>query len=121
MNPIHSKRLWAAVAALAAGALISCAGAQIPATQITDPGEMLFNGHTVAAVDCFKCHGGDATGTLRGPNLTEKVTELTDPQIAKIIDEGDGRMPSFHGRLDATQVAQITGWLRSRAAAIAKK
>jgi mono/diheme cytochrome c family protein len=94
--------------------LLSCAGAQTPRDRITDPGELLFNGHTVASVDCYKCHKGDGTGTWRGPNLAERVPKLSDADIAKAINQGPGMMPSYQGKVDAQQIAAITAWLRGK-------
>ena len=94
--------------------LIACAGTQIPRDRITDPGEMIFNGYTVAGVDCYSCHKGDASGTWRGPNLGDLVPKLSDEAIAKAINEGPGMMPSYQGKLDGQQIAAITAWLRGR-------
>lgn len=108
---------WMVVGAAAAlGVLISCAGTQTPKDRITDPGERLFNGQTVSSVDCFKCHNGDATGTWRGPNLIKRMPNLPDQAVADAISKGPGMMPSFKGKLDEHQVAEITAWLRSRSA-----
>ena len=114
-----NKPLWKAPLAATAAAtlalwLFACAGAQTPRDRITDPGEMLFNGHTTPKVDCYRCHKGDGTGTWRGPNLAEHVPKMTDAAIAKTINEGPGMMPSYKGKIDDQQIAAITAWLRSR-------
>jgi mono/diheme cytochrome c family protein len=96
------------------GIFVSCAGTQIPKDRITDPGEMLFNGQTVSSIDCYRCHNGDAKGTWRGPNLTERISKLSDQAIAVTINEGPGMMPSYQGKIDPQQIAQITAWLRAR-------
>ena len=94
--------------------LSSCAGTQIPKDKITDPGEMLFNGQVTSHIDCYRCHNGNASGTWRGPNLGEHVPLMTDPAIARTINEGPGMMPSYKGKINDTQIAQITAWLRTR-------
>jgi mono/diheme cytochrome c family protein len=96
--------------------LTACAGTQLPPGQITSPGEALFNGRVRAEIDCYRCHNGDATGTWRAPNLTQRVTHLSDGEIAGAIATGPGMMPSFRGKLSAAEVAELTAWLRSRAA-----
>ena len=96
--------------------LTACAGTQVPAGQITSPGEALFNGQRRADLDCYRCHNGDATGTWRAPNLTKRVAQLSDGEIAGAIARGPGLMPSYRGKLNAAEVAEITAWLRSRAA-----
>jgi mono/diheme cytochrome c family protein len=91
-----------------------CAGQQLPKSQITTPAEALFNGQVRPDIDCYRCHNGDATGTWRGPNLTQNVKKLTDQQIATTIDTGPGLMPSYRGKLSQSEVQQIIAWLRSR-------
>jgi mono/diheme cytochrome c family protein len=112
-TPIVSSRSFFSVAAIAA-ALVACAGKQTPRDQITDPGEMIYNGHVVADVACYKCHGGDGTGTWRGANLVERVPKLSDAALVKVIEEGPGMMPAFKGKLDQQQLSQLTAWLRGR-------
>jgi mono/diheme cytochrome c family protein len=107
-----AKASFVAGGFLVAGIGISCAGTQIPKDRITDPGEMLFNGQTVSAVDCYRCHNGDGKGTWRGANLAERVPKLSDKAIAVAIEEGPGMMPSYKGKIDDQQVALITAWLR---------
>jgi mono/diheme cytochrome c family protein len=111
---VQSSGMMATAALLLSAGLLACAGKQTPRDQITDPGELIFNGLTVADVDCYKCHGGDGTGTWRGPSLVERIPKLTDPAIAKTINEGPGMMPAFKGRLDDQQIAALTAWLRGR-------
>jgi mono/diheme cytochrome c family protein len=94
--------------------LCACAGKQTPREQITDPGELIFNGLVVAEVACYKCHGGDGTGTWRGPNLGERVPKMTEPALARAINEGPGMMPAYQGKLDGQQMAALTAWLHGR-------
>jgi mono/diheme cytochrome c family protein len=96
------------------GVWVSCAGKQIPKDTINDQGERLFNGQISSDINCYKCHNGDGTGTWRGPNLAERVPNLTDKGIADTIYNGPGFMPSFKGKIDDQQVAEITAWLRKR-------
>jgi mono/diheme cytochrome c family protein len=102
------------VLVLSSSVIAACAGTQIPQQQITSPGEALFNGRVKEDVNCYKCHNGDGSGTMRGPNLAKRVPNLTDEQIAKTIDEGPGLMPSFRGKVTPEEVAQITQWLRGK-------
>jgi len=109
---VRSFRWTATAVLLLIAGLLSCAGKQTPRDQITDPGELVFNGLSVVDVACYKCHGGDGTGTWRGPSLVERVPKLTDPAIEKAINEGPGMMPAFKGKLDGQQMAALTAWLR---------
>jgi mono/diheme cytochrome c family protein len=109
-----AKTILAAGCLFLLGLVVSCAGTQIARDRITDPGEMLFNGQAVASIDCYKCHNGDGKGTWRGPNLAERIPKLSDEAVAVTIHEGPGMMPSYQGKIDDQQIAQITAWLRSR-------
>jgi len=113
MHPIARAKVMVLASVLALAAL-ACAGTPITPDKITSPGEALFNGRVKPDVNCYKCHNGDGTGTLRGPNLAKRVPGLTDQEIAKAIIEGPGLMPSFKDKLDPGQIEQITQWLRQR-------
>jgi mono/diheme cytochrome c family protein len=91
-----------------------CAGTPLRPTPASSPGEALFNGRIHEDVNCYKCHNGDGTGTLRGPNLAKRVPGLTDQEIVRAIEEGPSLMPSFKGKLDATEMQQLVAWLRER-------
>src|SRR3954466_4278420 len=107
-------RVTTSTAALAAAGLspppglASCAGTQRPADQIKSPGEALFNGRGKPDVNCYSCHNGDGTGTIRGPNLGKRVPKLTDQQIAQAIADGPGLMPSFKDKVTDAEVKEIT-------------
>jgi cytochrome c551 len=115
---IHrSPRAWLfvlTVSVVAVSALASCAGTQLVATPTSPPGEALFNGRVHEDVNCYKCHNGDGTGTMRGPNLAKRVPGLSDQDIAKAIDDGPGLMPSFKGKISSDETAQIIAWLHQR-------
>lgn len=99
------------VAAAAVLSLAGCAGVQIAKASIEHPGQLLFNGHVKEDVNCFKCHGGDARGSMRGPSL-EVTAKMSDAEILEYIDEGEGIMPSFADELTSDEKAQIISWLR---------
>ena len=65
---------------------------------------------------CASCHGLDARGTERAPNIatSANIRTLTDAQIASIISTGipDTGMPGFH-TLSPAQIESIVGYLRS--------
>lgn len=98
-------------AAVAALSLTGCAGVQIAKGEIQHPGQLLFNGHVKEDVNCYKCHGGDARGSMRGPSL-EVTAKMRDADIIEYIDEGEGIMPAFADKLTSDEKAQIVAWLR---------
>jgi mono/diheme cytochrome c family protein len=104
----HSRLLLVGMVALG-----GCAGTQIPRDRIQDPGELMFNGYTNPAANCYKCHGGDGTGTLRGANLAKRVPDLTVEQIETTIKEGKGFMPSFIGQLNDQEISLLANWLHT--------
>lgn len=56
------------------------------------------------ANNCARCHGADgATG--RAPNLTK--IDLSKGEIADVINNGKGRMPSFTDKLTAKEIAAL--------------
>ena len=95
-------------------ALAACGGggSQIPKTQVSDPGQMIFNGYTKPEVKCFECHNGNGSGTKYGPALSTRVPKLTDEQLKTTILEGKDEMPSFKGKLTDGEVQQLIAWLR---------
>lgn len=60
---------------------------------------------------CSACHGQDLTGGV-GPNLTKVGAEFSKEEIAHIIKNGKGVMPS--GLLDESQTAQMAEWLAKK-------
>jgi mono/diheme cytochrome c family protein len=109
-----SSKLGVVLALALTAVILSCAGKQTPESKISDPGEAIFNGLTVKGVDCYKCHGGDGTGTWRGANLVKQIPKMTDGAITKAINDGPGMMPAFKGKLSPDQVATLTAWLSAR-------
>jgi mono/diheme cytochrome c family protein len=106
-----ASRWWLLLGGLlVAGA---CAGTQLSKSQMRDPGQMLFNGRVVAHIDCYRCHSGDATGTWKAPDLIQVMRKLSDEDIRRFINEGSGMMPAYKGKIDDSQIAQITAWLRA--------
>ena len=110
---MNAKRLLQGLGALSLLAA-ACAGTQVPADKITSPGEALFNGRPKEDVACYKCHNGDGTGTMRGPDLGKRVPKLTDTQIVDAINTGPGLMPEFKDKLNDDEKKQIIAWLRTR-------
>jgi len=114
--------------------LLTCLGAVIQAAQVrehdrpwvapdraaskpnplSDRPELAAGGHKIFEQRCTQCHGDDAQGTRRAPNLlSRRVQAQSDGALFWKISSGDTRagMPSF-SFLPATQRWQLVLYLR---------
>jgi cytochrome c6 len=68
---------------------------------------------------CAMCHGPDGGGsqvgkTLNVPDLrSPAVQKLSDAQLAQIISDGNGGMPSFKGSLSDERIHGLVTYIRS--------
>jgi mono/diheme cytochrome c family protein len=68
---------------------------------------------------CVMCHGQDGSGSEVGksmnvPDLRSPVVQkLPDAQLAEIISDGKGGMPSFKNSLSEDQVHSLVAHIRS--------
>ena len=92
--------------------MVACGGSQLPRDQVSDPGQLIFEGYTKSEVKCFECHDGSGLGTKYGPSLAKRVPNLTDVALRARIVDGKGKMPSFKGKLSDPELDQLTAWLR---------
>jgi quinoprotein glucose dehydrogenase len=63
---------------------------------------------------CVNCHGADKKGTGVGPDLTSRVKQYQNSQIASIIKMGAPPMPSFKF-LSEEQIASIVAYVKDTA------
>ena len=107
-------QLGVAVTAVAASISMAC-GADGPRTT-------LERGEATYGANCAQCHGGDLSGTERGPSLLDPVygpDQLTDAAFADAIRNGVeeqrwdfGPMPA-NGAIGDAQVDAIIEFVRS--------
>jgi cytochrome c6 len=68
---------------------------------------------------CAMCHGQDGAGSTVGKSMnvpdlrSPAVQKLPDAQLAQIISEGKGGMPSFKGSLSEDQIHSLVSYVRS--------
>jgi len=68
---------------------------------------------------CAMCHGRDGTGSQVGksmnvPDLRSPVVQkMSDAQLAQIISDGKGVMPSFKNSLSEDQIHGLVTYIRS--------
>jgi cytochrome c oxidase cbb3-type subunit III len=76
----------------------------------------LANGRQLLASNCAACHGIDAKGSERAPNIADgpHMRQLSDVQIQQIIAHGipGTGMPAFH-ILSDSQIRDLIAYLRS--------
>ena len=68
---------------------------------------------------CAMCHGQDGAGsdvgkTMNVPDLRSQVVQkLSDAELAQIISNGKGGMPSFKSSLSEDQIHSLVAYIRS--------
>lgn len=68
---------------------------------------------------CAMCHGPDGAGSEVGKSMnvpdlrSPAVQKLPDAQLAQIISDGKGGMPSFKGSLSEAQIHALVAHIRS--------
>ena len=104
-------------------AVFSCgAGAPVAVSQAgsskPSPSPSLGRGKLILASNCAACHGIDAKGSERAPNIADgaHMRQLSDGQVEHIIANGipGTGMPAFHS-LSNSQIHDLIAYLRSLA------
>ena len=68
---------------------------------------------------CAMCHGQDGGGSTVGKSMnvpdlrSPAVQKLPDTELAQIISDGKGGMPSFKGSLSEDQIHSMVSYVRS--------
>jgi mono/diheme cytochrome c family protein len=68
---------------------------------------------------CAMCHGPDGSGSAVGKSMnvpdlrSPAVQKLPDAQLAQVISDGKGGMPSFKSSLSEDQVHSLVAYVRS--------
>jgi cytochrome c oxidase cbb3-type subunit III len=74
-------------------------------------------GQRIFATTCAACHGLDARGGERAPDILARpeVQRMTDADISRVIREGtrSKAMPAFGTSLDGAHIREVTLYLRS--------
>lgn len=71
---------------------------------------------------CALCHGPDGSGSEVGKSMnvpdfrSEAVQKLSDAELAQVVSDGKGGMPSFKGSLTADQIHALLKHIRTLAA-----
>jgi len=78
-----------------------------------DGGEEADGEAVFASAGCGSCHTFEPAGTSGtiGPNLGE--TDLNEDEIAAVVTNGRGPMPSFQGQLSDAEIAAVADYVAS--------
>jgi cytochrome c551 len=63
--------------------------------------------------NCISCHGNSLEGGV-GPSLQKVGAKYSKDQIATILNNGRGAMPSFKGKLSDTEIGGLATWLSEK-------
>jgi mono/diheme cytochrome c family protein len=91
----------------------ACATAPAPRDRLSNPSALIYNGYGPTKAQCFRCHGADATGTLRGPDLRRLVPSVRVARIWYQIENGDAVMPAYRGELSKREIGALVQWMES--------
>lgn len=95
----HSFCLWCVFTCFAAAGVCQTAPA---------PGQAAFE------ANCAVCHGGDGLGGEMGPNIANRLANLSDDQLSTLLHDGlpSRGMPGFPG-IAGQEKAQLMAFLRT--------
>lgn len=124
MTPFKSfsgKRLCTASALLAALAMAGCAvelqnkqPAQELAQEVQAPGSV-YTGWRVFQDRCAACHGPDALGTARAPNLLAHVHDMGPHRfVGLVLKRYDWNLPPDQARLSGPDMDQLVEQIMQR-------
>ena len=119
-NRMSRARLPAAALVLLLSAAETFSPARLPAQQLGTPSPAGSSNapeaQRIFATSCAACHGLDARGGERGPDIASKkeVQQLSDDALVRVVQDGVAGtgMPSFRS-LGAAQIQAVVRRLRS--------
>ncbi|MBB1076744.1 c-type cytochrome [Rhodoferax sp. 4810] len=120
-KPFSGKRLWPASAFVTAVLLAGCAlelENKQPAqelAQATKPPGSVYTGWRVFQDRCAACHGPDALGTARAPNLLPKVREMGPRRfVGLVLQRYDWALPPDQARKEGAALDQMVDQIMQR-------
>jgi cbb3-type cytochrome c oxidase subunit III len=92
-------------------------GMKVTLTKITKttPTAATVDGSQVFASNCSECHGAKGEGSKKGiPLISGHALGHTEMEYIEQVNNGKtGKMPAFHEKLSAEQVAAVVKYVRS--------
>jgi cytochrome c6 len=74
------------------------------------------DGAAVYQAKCKLCHGPDGKGTPTGIKMGAKdlsATKLSEAEIAKVVEEGRGKMTPFKGKLEPADIQAVSKYVKA--------
>jgi mono/diheme cytochrome c family protein len=102
-------RSFAAMTVLFSFVLLSLPARALSKKESEQAGAILFRDK-----GCTYCHGATAQGTQKGPSLAGIRKTWKVPQIAKQIENGGQKMPSFEDSVSPVELTQLIAYLRAK-------
>ncbi len=120
-KPFSGKHLWPASAFVTAVLLAGCAlelENKQPAqelAQATKPPGSVYTGWRVFQDRCAACHGPDALGTARAPDLLPKVREMGPRRfVGLVLQRYDWALPPDQARKEGAALDQLVDQIMQR-------
>ena len=63
--------------------------------------------------NCISCHGNNLEGGV-GPSLQKVGAKYSKDQMVTILNNGQGAMPSFKGKLSDNEIGALATWLSEK-------
>ena len=70
------------------------------------------NAEEIYSGNCASCHGGNLEGGM-GPSLETVGTNMSESEIADVIQNGRGQMPAM-SQLQDDEVQELASWLAEK-------
>lgn len=85
---------------------------QAPGT--TTGGDVSAQAQSLYNANCMACHATDLAGGGNFPSLQNVGSKYSQEEIAGIISNGRGGMPSFKDRLSEDDITVLSQWLAAK-------
>ena len=95
-------------------AIAAWPGAQQPAVQASSRNAQAIGAQVFQAKGCQHCHGTDAAGTDRGPDLSTIGKKWHKDRIEQQIREGGNGMPAFGDVLQPDEIKSLVDYLSAK-------
>ena len=99
------------------GGMLAVWANKTPVVSTIEPIESAANRLYIS--NCARCHGADGKGNTKLgqemgiPDLTVTARRMSLASVKRVIENGDGDMPSFKKKLKASQITSLANYVRA--------